>query len=273
MDFFQHTNKHEEEYFPMFLMGKGAHSFIRKQGLSSSALQDMRKYRNTNVEIDLLKNHNDTFFLHQLQFDPSHAHAFTLGKFFNRQHTGFRVRDLKSDDALKKLITPIATFKNSGDVLSEFRNATINPYDKNDEFIAIAEGINLPLYIFTYNIEMTQFIFTDLMKNPDQEECIDKSLISRHHAQFISHQIADEARLNNHKFDVEEEDHDRLIKHHKIVTVEYTNDSNEAKQDWKAMPKGLETHDIYLIQHKVEAARDNISTEAIEDQILLNLKK
>jgi hypothetical protein len=78
------------------------------------------------------------------------------------------LRDLKSDDALKKLITPIATFRGSGDVFEEARNDTMFNYEKLDEFIAIAEGINLPLYIFTYNIEMTQFIFTDLMKNPDQ---------------------------------------------------------------------------------------------------------
>jgi hypothetical protein len=225
----------------------------------------MRSYRNKNVEINLLKDHNDTFFLHQLQYDASNDHAFTLGKFFNRQHTGFRVRDLKSDDSLKKWITPIATFRGSGEIVNELTNDTVTIYDKDDEFIAIAEGINLPLYIFTYNVEMTQFIFTDLMKNPNQEECIDKSLISRHHAQFIAHQIADEARLNNHKFDIEEDDHDRLIKHHKIVTIEYTNDSDELSQVWRPLPKGLEEHDIYLIKHEVQAVRENISTEAIED--------
>lgn len=84
MDFVIHTNKEINEYFPMFMMGKSSHSLIRKLGLSSSALQDMLKYKNKNVEINLLKEHNDTFFLHQLQHDPSHAHAFTLGKFFNR---------------------------------------------------------------------------------------------------------------------------------------------------------------------------------------------
>ena len=36
-------------------------------------------------------------------------------------------------------------------------------YKEKDEFVAIAEGKNIPLYIFTYNIEMTQFIYTDLL--------------------------------------------------------------------------------------------------------------
>lgn len=270
MDFVVRTNKVDKEYFPMFMMGKSAHSFIKQLGLSSSALQDMRHYRNSNLEISLIKDHNDTFFLHQLQYDPSHAHAFTLGKFFNRQHTGIRMKDLKSDDSLKKWITPIATFKGTGDATKILTNDT-SSYDRNLEFIAIAEGIDLPLYMFTYNVEMTQFTFTDLMKNPDQEECIDKSLISRHHAQFVSHQIADEARLNNHKMDLEEADHQRLIKQHKIVSVEYTNDADESKQDWKAMPKGLEEHDIYLIKHRVEAIQESVPIEAVEDQILLNL--
>lgn len=119
---------------------------------------------------------------------------------------------------------------------------------------------------------MTQFIYTDLMKNPDQEECIDKSLLSRHHAQFISHQIADEARLNNHKFDIDEDDHIRLVKHHKLVTVEYTNDS-DSEQDWAPLPKGLEEHDIYLIKHIVQAAKQSVPAEDIEDQILLGIQK
>jgi hypothetical protein len=145
------------------------------------------------------------------------------------------------------------------------------PYDKNLEFIAIAEGIDLPLYIFTYNLEMTQFAFTDMMKNPEQVECIDKSLLSRHHAQFISHQIADEARLNNHKSDIEETDHLRLIKHHKLVSVEYPIDSDERKQAWNPLPKGLEQHDIYLIKHVVTASGLSVPIEAVEDQALLNL--
>ena len=106
-----------------------------------------------------------------------------MGKFFNKQHTGIRIRDIHSDDRLKKLITPIATLKGSGDAIRNISTSSVKlPYDKNDEFVAIAEGIDLPLYIFTYNMEMTQFIYTDMMKNPDQKECIDKSLIARHHA-------------------------------------------------------------------------------------------
>ena len=40
-------------------------------------------------------------------------------------------------------------------------------YEDKDEFVAIAEGKDIPLYIFTYNIEMTQFVYSDLLKSSD----------------------------------------------------------------------------------------------------------
>ena len=36
-----------------------------------------------------------------------------MGSFFNRQQSGFRLKDIQSDDLLKKWITPIATFEGS----------------------------------------------------------------------------------------------------------------------------------------------------------------
>ena len=187
MDFVVTSNKKQKVYFPMFMMGKSHHSFLKKLGLSTTIMKDMDKYRNTNVKVDLVKDYNDTFLLHQLQFDDSDADAFTLGDFFNRQHTGFRIKDLEMDERLSKWISPIATFSGSGDIAMEKMNNPDLPYDRDLEFIAIAEGKDLPLYMFTYNVEMTQFSFTDMMKNPEQVECVDKSLLSRHHAQFISH--------------------------------------------------------------------------------------
>lgn len=177
------ANKIEKDYFPMFLMGKASQTFVKQVGLSDK-LHNMRDYRNKNVKIDLLKDHADTFLLHQLQFDDSHAEAFPMGEFFNRQHSGFRLKDINIDDRLKKWITPLATFKGSAWAKHELTmdDVASRDYQKENEFVAIAEGIDLPLYMFTYNMEMTQFVFTDLMKAVDQEEVIDKSIMARHHA-------------------------------------------------------------------------------------------
>ena len=70
-----------------------------------------------------------------------------------------RIRDLKADEQLAKWITPLATFKNSGKAkwsqVSWSEDESDRVYKSTDEFVAIAEGIELPIYIFTYNIEMT----------------------------------------------------------------------------------------------------------------------
>ena len=47
---------------------------------------------------------------------------------------------------------------------------------------------------------MNMFESTDLGFRKDQVEILDKSIAARHATQFISSQIADEARLNNHEF-------------------------------------------------------------------------
>lgn len=155
-------------------------------------------------------------------------------------------------------MTPIATFMDSGDAdyLMSMVDKTNKEYDPELEFVAIAEGSELPFYIFTYNIEMTQFVYTDLMVSEGQQELIDKSIPARHHSQFISHQIADEGRMNNHNFTVGEDEYTELIRHHKIATVEYQkeypgeNTAGGPEDIAFDVPKGLEKHDIYLIEHK-----------------------
>lgn len=232
-------------------------------------LKPMNNWSNRNTNINILHDFDDTFLLHQLQNDPSTAHAFDMGSFFNKQMTGYKVKDLKNDDKLGKIITPIATFRDSAlsDTRLSFANKTGNTYDAGEEFVAIAEHKDMPLYIFTYNIEMTQFIYTDLMKQPDQEELIDKSIPSRHHAQFISHQIADEARINNHKFAVTEKEFSNLIRHHKLATVEYAREQSKAatQEHHFALPVGLEKHDVYIIEQQ---KKSNLGTNGEGNQFI-----
>lgn len=64
MDFVVDSNKNKGEYFPMFMMGKSAQSFVKKLGLSHSVLQNMKNFHNSNIKVELLKNHDDTFLFH-----------------------------------------------------------------------------------------------------------------------------------------------------------------------------------------------------------------
>lgn len=93
------------------------------------------------------------------------------------------MKDVMVDERLSKIISPIATFDGSASI--EKRDSLVTDskdYDESEEFIAIAEGNELPIYLFTYNIEMTQFVYTDLMAKEGTEEIIDKSIPARHHA-------------------------------------------------------------------------------------------
>lgn len=64
--------------------------------------------------------------------------------------------------------------------------ATFKTEKHNDEkeFIAIMEGTELPIYVITYNIEMTQYVFADPIAT--NIEPIDHSIAARAHAQFIA---------------------------------------------------------------------------------------
>ena len=101
------------------------------------------------------------------------------------------MRDLQTDPHLRKFVQPLATFEGTGTMDSNFINIAnkqdTDYYDDKEEFVAIAEGKDLPLYMFTYNPEMTQFVHTAIESRLEQDEVLDKCIAARHHAQFVSH--------------------------------------------------------------------------------------
>ena len=120
-----------------------------------------------------------------------------------------------------------------------------NIADEKDQFVAMAEGTTLPLYAFTYAIEMIQFYHEDpdALTGTNDEITLDHSIVARHHAQEIASLIADEARLCNHTFEEPEEIFNSLIRHDKVVSISY-----ETPLGKNAMPKGMNEYDIYLLQ-------------------------
>jgi len=87
----------------------------------------------------------------------------------------------------------------------------------------MAEGIGLPLYAFTYAIEMVQFYHEDpdALTGTNDEITLDHSIVARHHAQEIASLIADEARLCDHTFADQEDIFNSLIRHEKVVSISY----------------------------------------------------
>ena len=96
------------------------------------------------------------------------------------------MRDIEEDLHLRKFIQPLATFEGTGTMEENYINIAnkqdTDYYDDKDEFVAIAEGRELPIYMFTYNPEMTQFSHTTIEQRLEQDEVIDKCIAARHHA-------------------------------------------------------------------------------------------
>lgn len=62
--------------------------------------------------------------------------------------------------------------------------------------------------------------------------------------------------MSNHNFTVTDKEYTELIRHHKIATVEYQKEysgehtAGGPEEVAFDLPKGLEKHDVYLIEHK-----------------------
>ena len=96
---------------------------------------------------------------------------------FNMQVSGVTIGDLGTENAVKSKLKPIAVFS-SHDI-----------EDVNDQYIAIAEGKDMPLYAFTYGIDLIQFYFEDPSASLDNF-WLDHSIIARKHAQTVALLIA-----------------------------------------------------------------------------------
>ena len=175
---------------------------------------------------------SDYFLFNGLEREEKQA-LFNTGKMFNMNVSGIKVKDIDTDKRLSKLIKPMATFTSH------------NINEEKEQFVAMAEGIKIPLYAFTYNIEMVQFYHEDpdAFLGANDEIHLDHSIIARHHAQEIASLIADEARLCQHTFEDPEEIFQSLMRHQNVVSISY-----ETVTGSNPMPKGMNEYDIYLLQ-------------------------
>lgn len=112
----------------MFMMGKSGQTWIRHHSAMYNTLHPMLQWSNTNIKLNLLKDHSDTFFLHQLENDTSTTTAIKYAFYFNKQSNGFTVHDLEYDDKLRKLVQPLATFDGSA-----FRHTQLDMNNKSAE--------------------------------------------------------------------------------------------------------------------------------------------
>ena len=100
----------------------------------------------------------------------------------------------------------------------------------------------MPIYAFTYGVELVQFFFEDATATKDQF-VLDHSILARKHAQTIANLIAAEARMNEHSFDHEESVFENLIKHEELASIKYLSQTPNKS----FVPLGMESHDVYIL--------------------------
>jgi hypothetical protein len=96
------------------------------------------------------------------------------GKFINRQKWGLRVRDFERESRINKRYQVVATFKTSA------LSSSIPHVVDEMEYIAILEAVDFPLYFITYEIDYTQYVFSNPLETA--EPVVDHSIASRQHA-------------------------------------------------------------------------------------------
>lgn len=220
----------KKEHFPVFMMGNSLQTLVRARQESVNTLKPMEDLRNEMLMVEMLGMPSDSYFFNGMDREEKQA-VFNTGTFFNRQSSGLRLRELAKDAELFKMLEPLATFISASE-------------SEEDQFIAIAEAHNLPLYVFTYGLEMTQFYFEDPTLNND-EYLLDHSLVARTHSQFIANTIADEGRQSVHEFADPSSVYDKLIIHKPLMSVVYQNMDTDLST---TMPAGMSEHEIYLLQ-------------------------
>jgi len=149
-------------------MGSSLSTWVRAKQTNKGVLKDMADYKHTNSRIDLVEHPDDTYLFNKMTREDKQA-VFNTAQFFNMQMSGLREVDLKEQNGLYSQLRPLAHYTGHG----------IENHE--EKFIAIAEGADMPLYAFTYGIEMIQFYFEDPSATLDNFQ-LDHSIIARKHA-------------------------------------------------------------------------------------------
>ena len=101
----------------------------------------MKSLKHANLPLRMTEMPEKTYMFAEMTRDERQA-MFNTAHFFNRQASGLTLQQLKSDDALKRNLQAVAVFQTHGGEVA------------SDDFIAIIEGKKVPLYGFTYGVEL-----------------------------------------------------------------------------------------------------------------------
>lgn len=102
--------KEKKEHFPMFMMGNSLQTLVRATQSKSGNLQPMHDLKHETLALNMQGMPHDTFFFNGMSREEKQA-VFNTAKFFNKQVSGLRLKELAKDAELDKLLKPLATFQ------------------------------------------------------------------------------------------------------------------------------------------------------------------
>jgi hypothetical protein len=196
---------------------------------------------NRNVRLRTTQHPHKSFILDELTLETVDE-VMHEGHFFNRQRLGMTVKQLEREANLNKRYQVVATI-NAADTNPKHSQLTI--VDDN-EYIAIMESFDMPLYFILYDVSYAQFVYSERYFVSGGKQLIDHSIASRAHAQYIANQLRDEAAHCTHRFTDYETLQGMLISQlGELADIDYATTRGDNTSN---MPQGLESQEVYLFK-------------------------
>jgi hypothetical protein len=140
-----------------------------------------------------------SFILDELSNETLHDYIHE-GSFFNRQRFGLKVKNFEEESIINKRYQIVATINSEPErTPSQTLLANLTTSHK-EEFVAILESLDIPLYFILYDVSYTQFVFSERYFSESGKQLVNHSIASRTHAQYIASQLHDEAVHCRHRF-------------------------------------------------------------------------
>jgi hypothetical protein len=103
---------------------------------------------NNNVKLRVTINPEQSFILDELSSETLHEYMLD-GSFYNRQRVGLTVKNFLNENLLSTRYQVVATINSQPEARPSSVNVTEAP---QDEYIAILESLDIPLYFILYDI-------------------------------------------------------------------------------------------------------------------------
>jgi hypothetical protein len=174
------TNAEDSEYFPVVLQNYAFTSFLNNRVpfdksimtlLPGDLVNGNAKLRTT---IDPLKS----FIFDELSQDKLDDYVHD-GSVYNRQPYGLTVKNFEREAFINTRYQIVATF-NHAPKFDPSLSTNVEPTNKN-EFVAILESLDIPLYAFSYDLSYTQFVHSERVFSASGKQLVNHAIPSRNH--------------------------------------------------------------------------------------------